>query len=106
MPNYSRGMVGHEVSEMTFGQFLEKVKALNAKWRLDSDGAIRTTIGNRICCPITALGIEPMYRFRLDALRMGLSFLLAIRITYAADNTELGCEPAMRQELLKACGLV
>lgn len=94
---------------LTFGAFLELVKAVPTTWRLDSTGAIRCTLRNRTCDPLTAVdgGQEIMYRYRHAAARIGMNYSLAVKLAYVTDNIGIRSNVSREQRrlLLEACGL-
>jgi len=89
---------------MTITDFLIALEeATPDDWYLDADYQIRRHDGDRVCCPITALGAEPYpSRFLLDAERLGLWRADAELIARTADGLDPYDRTGLRQRLLQA----
>lgn len=97
-------MLPDTTNKITLDQFLAQLRALETEWHLDDEGRIRTRIGARVCCPITALGTQKaMFKYRLDAQAIGLPYSLAVQIAYASDGVyKAPFEHELRGKLLRA----
>lgn len=93
---------------MSYDEFLERLRNTPRTWRLYQAGQLRIDTPWLTSCPITATAHQPALYNVADlhscAKRLGLSHELMLAITRAGDNTP-GHDPAIRRDLLRACGL-
>lgn len=93
-------------TRMTITDFLIALEeATPDDWYLDADYQIRRydETRQRVCCPITALGVEHFANlFHEDAKRLGLTRAHAELIARTADGLEPYASWEMRQRLLQA----
>jgi hypothetical protein len=89
---------------MTLDEFLVKLRETPRDWYMNGFG-IRG--GNCCCCPITgcsSYGPRPAWDFHIVSRELGLSVDDMYAIADAADCRG-GHNPALRAQLLAACGL-
>jgi hypothetical protein len=86
---------------MTYETFLAKLRETPRDWEISFEGVIRR--GQR-CCPITSLTGRSATHWKLTAIELGMSEVLAEKIVEAAD-CDAGHNPIVRRDLLAACGL-
>jgi hypothetical protein len=99
--------------KVTIEEFLKRLRKKTQAEKLHWDGvnlddAIRCDVGDRYCCPITALGTS-LYtmNYRGDAKQLGLSIEDTERIVAAADENfdNMYYSPDLRQRLVEAVTL-
>lgn len=88
---------------MTYREFLTELKQLKRKWRINSDGRIRTT-GKR--CPLEAVARTGPYRVgeAMDILFPADPPRWASNVIYAADDPKAKAK-VTRRDLLRAAKL-
>ncbi len=88
---------------MTYREFLDRLAQTPRDWTLDTYNRLRRDEDTR--CPLTAITCANL--FWVDAAdALGLSRTIADQICAAADNSTLTPFPAVRADLLRACGVV